>query len=112
RNATPSPKVANKLEINPLRDPIFAETRAIIAVRLLVNRTSVIANPFRILNSDPISGHVGELVRTKKYAPMSTPKKITSAPKNVQIPSLTFGTSRNGQLSVRVSSCTENLSLL
>ena len=83
-----------------------------IAVRLLVSRTSVIAKPLRTSNNEPTAGQVAEFVLTKKYAPMRTPKKITSAPRNVQIPSFTFGTSRKGQLSTLVSSCTENLSRL
>src|SRR2546425_10462521 len=83
-----------------------------IAVRLLVSRIKVKAKPFRIVYRDPTAGQVGEFVRTKKQAPISTPKKITSAPRNVQIPSFTLGTSLNGQLSTRLSSCTENFSLV
>src|SRR5256886_10362179 len=93
RKAAPRTRVPARLAMRPLRCRALADAGAIIAVRLLVRRTSVMAKPFLISKRVPAGGHAASLVLTKKYEPMRTPKKITSAPRNVQIPSFMFGRS-------------------
>src|SRR6266481_4710761 len=66
RNAAPRTRVPARLVMRPLRFPALADARAIIAVRLLVSSTSVIAKPFLISKSVPAAGHAASLVLTTK----------------------------------------------